>query len=248
MTPNIFISYSWKNKDIADIIDNDWQAVGINLIRDIRDLNYKQDIKDFMRRVNDSDFVLLLISKGYLESSSCMYEALEMFDNPTFKTRILPILIEDARISKPIERAIYLGYWEQEIQKLTNVIKNLTDLTNAASLYEELNHFTRIRAFIDKFINEIMKILCIPWPDAKNDNYKVIFNEIGYNEEGILEECFRIQNIQNIEEQSLALDELSCALSVPGAALEIWSILARAASYSVSVSISLVISFLIGRL
>src|SRR5687767_6208072 len=99
MQPQIFISYSWKDKDIVETIDNDWKAVGITFIRDVRDLKYKQNIKEFMDRVKSADYVLLLIIKGYLESENCMYEALEMFDGPDFDKKILPIKTEDAKIS-----------------------------------------------------------------------------------------------------------------------------------------------------
>jgi hypothetical protein len=101
MQPQIFISYCWKNKDIADSIDKDWETVGIKLIRDIRDLEFKQNIKAFMQRIDTCDYVLLLISKGYL----CMYEALELFEEPSCKGKVLPILVEDARIVKPKKRA-----------------------------------------------------------------------------------------------------------------------------------------------
>lgn len=209
MQPQVFISYSWKDKDIADTLDKDWDAVGLKLIRDVRDLAYKQNIKDFMTRVNESDYVLLLISRGYLESKNCMYEALEMFEKPSFKEKILPILTEDARIDKPGERLRYIQYWEEEIDKLNENIKKLKSHANAIGIYQELDHYTKIRASIDRFMHEINSILCIPWKDAKQSAYKSIFEVMGFDSEGVIEECIRVIQLTDTEDKKIALDELS---------------------------------------
>jgi len=208
MQPQIFISYSWRNKDIVDTIDADWEAVGIKLIRDIRDLEYKQNIKDFMKRVNDSDYVLLIISKGYLESKSCMYEAIEMFESSSFKDRILPILVEDARIDKSHERLNYIQYWEEEIEKLNSSIKNLKSHANAIGIYKELDHYTKIRSSIDRFMDEISSILCLPWDEAKQTSYAPLFKAIGVDRDNILAKCIKINSLASVEEKELALDEL----------------------------------------
>src|SRR5207249_7955720 len=61
--PDIFISYSWKNKDIADEIDNRFKSVGITMRRDIRDAGYRKSIKEFMQQIRETDFVLMIISE-----------------------------------------------------------------------------------------------------------------------------------------------------------------------------------------
>jgi hypothetical protein len=72
--PNIFLSYSWKDRDIADEIDNDFKAVGITFRRDERDAKYRTSIKEFMDTVGKHDYVVMLISDDYLRSANCMYE------------------------------------------------------------------------------------------------------------------------------------------------------------------------------
>ncbi|MBF9224260.1 TIR domain-containing protein [Hymenobacter sp. BT662] len=69
-SPKIYISYSWSEQEmlIADTIDQDWQSVGIKLIRDKRDVNYKDSLKDFMRSMSEGDYVLVIIGQGYLQS------------------------------------------------------------------------------------------------------------------------------------------------------------------------------------
>jgi tetratricopeptide (TPR) repeat protein len=208
MQPQIFLSYSGRNKAIADAIDNDWQAVGLTLLRDVRDLTFKQNIKDFMRRVHKSDFVLLLISKDYLESKNCMYEALEMFQNGDFKRKILPILTDDAQITDALTRLYYVEHWEGRRQALSDSLRRFAN--PPASAVQELAQFEKIRDSIDEFASEVQSLLCAFWPHVQQEDYASIFDHIGYskNESAILEACRHIITLATEEDQELALQEL----------------------------------------
>ncbi|MDB4921920.1 toll/interleukin-1 receptor domain-containing protein [Mucilaginibacter sp.] len=96
LNPNIFLSYSWANADIADEIDDIFKGIGIQLIRDIRDAPYRASIKDFMHQIGKSDFVLMVISDEYLRSVNCMYEVIELLNTHEFEKRILPVIIDNA--------------------------------------------------------------------------------------------------------------------------------------------------------
>jgi Tfp pilus assembly protein PilF len=211
MQPQIFLSYSWKNKAIADKIDNDWQDVGLTLLRDVRDMTFKQNIKDFMKRVHKSDFVLLLISKDYLESKNCMYEALEMFQNEDFKRKILPILTDDAQINEALARLSYMDHWEGKRQELSDNIRRFAN--PPASVIHELQHFEKIRDSIDAFASEVQSLLCAFWPQVQKENYSSIFTHIGYskNDSVVLKACGQILTLATEEDQELALEELKAA-------------------------------------
>jgi hypothetical protein len=43
--PKIFLSYSHKNKNVAEAIDNDFQKIGIMFQRDVRDVGYMESLK-----------------------------------------------------------------------------------------------------------------------------------------------------------------------------------------------------------
>jgi tetratricopeptide (TPR) repeat protein len=216
MQPKVFLSYSWKNKDVADIIDKDWEAVGISLTRDVRGLKFKQDIKHFMRSVKQSDRVILLISEAYLQSQNCMYEALEMLNDERFKEKILPILVGDTKIHDPISRAKYIKYWEQKADELNESIKLLSDLDGTAGLQRDLSHYRRIRQSIDRFTTEIQDMLCASWPATKANNYTELYEHIGFDpaESTVLEHCNRALNLLSPEAQDVELEELS--LIYPG--------------------------------
>ena len=72
MNKTIFISYSWKDKELVDKIEKNLEPItqmnSISLIRDTRDLEYNESVEDFMKRVKDEDYVLMLITDNYLKS------------------------------------------------------------------------------------------------------------------------------------------------------------------------------------
>jgi len=214
MQPKVFLSYSWKNKDVADTIDKDWEAVGIPLTRDIRGLEFKQDIKQFMHKVTECDHVILLISKEYLESRNCMYEALEMLNDARFKEKILPILIGDAKIHDPVDRVQYVKHWEQRANALNENIKQLDDLDGTMGLQQDLHQLRRIRQSIDRFTSEIQAILCATWPATKDNNYAELYQHIGFASSEVLEQCNYARNIMDYEQQEIVLETLS--IEYPG--------------------------------
>jgi tetratricopeptide (TPR) repeat protein len=211
-SPKIYISYSWSEQEmlIADTIDQDWQSVGIKLIRDKRDVNYKDSLKDFMRSMPNGDYVLAIIGQGYLQSKNCMFEALELFRHPEFKDKILPVIAPNAGIHSGLGKAKYVKYWEDKISELNQEIKALGNLSNIQSISEELDHFTRIRNSFSDFAGILSDMRAVSWPDIREKQYKEIFEHIGFSTEdtGIKAECLRILDINDKEERELQLYEL----------------------------------------
>ena len=66
---SIFVSYSWKNGIIADTLDSLFRNKGIELRRDIRDLNITDSVKAFMKTIRHSDYSIMIISEDYLKST-----------------------------------------------------------------------------------------------------------------------------------------------------------------------------------
>ncbi len=56
----VFLSYSWKNQREAEVLDNDFRSLGIDIIRDVRSMTYKESIKAFMNGITTSDFTSIL--------------------------------------------------------------------------------------------------------------------------------------------------------------------------------------------
>lgn len=208
MEPQIFLSYSWSNTKDADILDEDWKKIGIRLVRDVRDAKYKQNLRQFMQRVHESDYVLLFISKSYLQSQNCMYEALEVFEDPAFTDKILPILIDDAKLYDPLVRLAYIEHWRVRASELDKALKRMRGSSAmAASVTDDLRQVTKIANSIDAFADAIRIMRYASWPAIKDEGYADIFKYIGYDpsERVVLEELSRIIALTDTEDQENAL-------------------------------------------
>lgn len=95
----IFLSYSHKDSSIVDDIEKKFNKLGLELKRDIRELNYdKKSIKEFMKQIRQSDYAIILVTKNYLKSPKCMFELYEFLKEQDYKNRIIPLIQESSNI------------------------------------------------------------------------------------------------------------------------------------------------------
>jgi GTPase SAR1 family protein len=146
----VFVSYAWtdESSNIVDKLQKRLQQNGIKLIRDRDELNYKDSIRDFMKRLGKGKCVVVVISEKYLKSENCMFELLQISKDKNIRERIFPIILNDANIYRPIGRVVYAKYWEDEAEELDKALKSLrgSDLTN---LQQDLNLYAEIRRSFD---------------------------------------------------------------------------------------------------
>lgn len=158
----IFLSYSWSDDELANDIDNKFAEKGITLERDRRDLKYKSSIKEFMKRIRQDDFVLIIISDNYLKSANCMYEVTEFIKDENYKERILPILRNDAKIFNAMERTQYIRYWQNEYIKLREEASDIEEANKIDNLRERIR-YERIQRELPEFmcsISDMNLIIC----------------------------------------------------------------------------------------
>lgn len=72
----MFVSYAWNPESCA-IVDKLQQALegqGIRLLRDRKEVRYKDSIRDFMRRTGKGKAVeVVVISEKHLKSENCIF-------------------------------------------------------------------------------------------------------------------------------------------------------------------------------
>ena len=203
-TPNIFLSYSWANKHIADIIDDDFKKIGVYVQRDIRDVIYRGNLEEYMQRAAKSDFVLMILSDEYLKSINCMYEVIEVLNTHELDKKVLPVLNNNVPdIFNQNGRKLYYDYWKNKIVEAEEHSKQhlnedtLAELKKSKSIYECLG----------EFFNQIKHLKSETFENLKEENYKSIFKIVGWNESIVREEIIFIQKIKDVEEKELKLDE-----------------------------------------
>lgn len=150
----VFISYAWggKSEEIANQIEKALQANHISLIRDKNHLGFKGRIKAFMERIGRGKCVVVVISEKYLKSENCMFELVQIAKNEEFYERIFPVVLEDAKIYKPIERIQYVQYWEQQIHELDQQIRSVSS-ANLEGFREDIDLYNEIRQYLPRLTN-----------------------------------------------------------------------------------------------
>ena len=150
----VFLSYAWKDEDLANSIDAMFADAGITLIRDKREIVYRDSIKEFMKKIRFNDYVILVISNDYLKSENCMYEISELTKDENYKTRILPIVKNNAGIFDPIGRNSYVIYWQDKYKNLYADSEKIDPLSRSG-IISELIRYERIMRDLPVFLQNI---------------------------------------------------------------------------------------------
>ncbi|MBN4002838.1 COR domain-containing protein, partial [Nostoc sp. LPT] len=175
----IFISYAWdgESEQFVNQVDETFQAKGIKIIRDKRDLGYKGLIKAFMKRIGRGKCAIAVISDKYLKSPNCMFELVQIAKNGEFYNRIFPIVLADAQIYKPVARLKYIKYWEDEIKELDEEMKKV-GAANLQGFREEIDQYTEIRNTIAELTN-LLKDMNTLTPDIHSESdFESLLNAI----------------------------------------------------------------------
>jgi len=154
VSKEIFISYSWttESKEIADQLEATFQAKGIQIMRDISQMKYKDRIQEFMQNIGRGKCVIVIISQAYLQSQNCMFELLEIAKNGDFRDRIFPIVLPSAKIYDSEDRIEYVQYWEQKITKLDEAMKTVSS-ANLQGFREDIDLYSEIRDSFSQLTN-----------------------------------------------------------------------------------------------
>ncbi|MDB5127059.1 toll/interleukin-1 receptor domain-containing protein [Mucilaginibacter sp.] len=206
MSPHkIFLSYSWANNAIADEIDGHFQKYGISLIRDVRALRYRDELKAFMAKIQETDFVVMLIGHDFLQSENCMFEMLKMIQAKDFGKRILPISIGDAKFYNAAQRAVYYRLWDEKIA----ATRKLAAEFETTDFVELLKHQRDVRNELPDFFTKICAINLKTFAELRDQGYRPIFQILGYNDQQFIDRLNLISEIKDVDLKFTALEQLS---------------------------------------
>ncbi|MFT6864335.1 MAG: internalin A [Akkermansiaceae bacterium] len=131
----VFISYAWgdetpegiERSETVRLIDEGLQNRNFHVRRDNRELSFRDEITTFMNRIGKADRVVVILSEKYLKSPYCMYELLQIYqrsgsDKEEFLSHIIPVILDDTKISSLAEKLNYGLYWKEKCAKVSQII------------------------------------------------------------------------------------------------------------------------------
>jgi tetratricopeptide (TPR) repeat protein len=178
--PEIFLSYSWASKKIADKIYYDLSFVGFNVIKDDHTLKYTDRLPDFMQKIRKADFALLLVCDSYLKSINCMTEVMQLDKDDNAWKKILPTIFKDAKFYQVLDRIHYVKYWQEKSDAIESALKSI-DPINATVLYQELKSYKGITQNIDSFLTNLKEQFNVSPEELFEKFYSPLTERIGVN-------------------------------------------------------------------
>jgi tetratricopeptide (TPR) repeat protein len=176
--PQIFLSYSWASKKIADKIYQDLSFVGFDVIIDDHTIKYTDRISDFMKKIRKSDFALLLVCDSYIKSINCMTEVMQLEKDDDVWKKVLPVICKDTKFYDVLDRILYVNYWQAKSNAIESALTNI-DPVNATKLYDELKSYKTISQNIDLFLYNLKDQLNVSPEELFESFYRPITKRIG---------------------------------------------------------------------
>ncbi len=173
---SLFISYSWRDKDAVDKLDRKLQKYGYKIERDIRDAEYTQSIKDFMKKIRKTDYSIIILSDSFLKSENCMNEIFEFIKDDNYRDRIIPIILKSAKEIWGESKGInYTIYWKEKEKTFKEKLK-LIDEESKLGYIEDLKHISLVKDSIGEIINKFRNMKMFDIDDENIE--KMIYQHI----------------------------------------------------------------------
>lgn len=178
--PEIFISYK-TGADSEALVEELEKALAereIIPIRDKRDIGFRDNISDFMKRLGRGNYVVIVMSDGYLKSRHCMFELCELAEHEDFHDRIFPIIMPDARIFTAEDILDYVLFWQEKENTLDKKIKSVESTANLHGIREQLDLYARIRAQMGIITDSLQKMNSLNIDEHRETRFKAMLNAL----------------------------------------------------------------------
>ena len=149
---SVFISYSWKDKAIAQKITDDLRARGIRVWIDTSELLPGDSlIQKISKGISDSEFIVMILSRNSQKSQWAQRELEIAFrqEREGSSVRFIPIRIDDSLIPSFLSDRVYIDFqndYEAAIEllartvaeKLPESIPKVSEIIDAEELAEKI--------------------------------------------------------------------------------------------------------------
>lgn len=152
--PDIFLSYCQRDSSIADDIELYFKYdIDVDIQRDIRDIGKWKSIKEFMGKIRDTDYAIMIVTENYLKSQACMYEVLEAMKERNYSNRIFPV-VADSNIYDVLWQIDIVKYWQDRRKELERKVK-LIEPAAAGKFHDDIKHFQNISINAAEFMQTV---------------------------------------------------------------------------------------------
>jgi internalin A len=178
-TKEVFVSYAWtpESEQVVDALAAALQSRGVPLIRDKSELQYKDSIRDFMRRIGTGKCIVLVMSRRYLESHNCMFELTEIAEHGDFADRVFPIVLDDAGIFDVTVRLDYVKYWEDRKDRLNEKMKTVSQ-EHLEGIREEIDLYARIRRTVARLIEVLANMNTLTTAQLQRSAFEELYRKL----------------------------------------------------------------------
>ena len=167
LQPTLFISYCWNDGNVyADELEAQLTDY-FDVKRDKSQLIVNDDINDFMAEIANCDYVLIVLTAGYVKSLNCMREVAYLLQQPDWKYKSM-VLVVDETIYSTDRKIEILNYWYLRKKKAEGECTT-ADLGKII-LEEEASILRDIYSQLEKFLYGITR--------RKNPHMIAVVNEL----------------------------------------------------------------------
>lgn len=205
--PDILILYNWKNMDAATLIEQNLACAGIALASDIHGYVFKAERGKFIEACDSHDFILLLISDDYLRSPHSMYELTLLYANPTARTKLIPIVLDDAGIFDARRRENYAEYWSHELEQLRRQSAEDNIIIDVSEMKKDIVYYNEIRDNIAVIMDWVANGQHITWQELTDNYCEPLLRLIGLSEEHVRGAVSAIRSAQKRKAKHIAGDK-----------------------------------------
>lgn len=177
----VYVSYNWTGESLH-IVDYfctvlDYEKIGFK--RDKRDCSYLENIKEFMNAIRAGKTVVVVFNRYYFKSRYCMYELSGIMEDPAFKDRVLPVVIDDTIRDSTFYVEI-VKYWKNQLDEESELVEELKSIDPNMAKPEE----TKCKEI--EAIYQLLPIIkeYIDWINAENldslssSHFKTIIDKV----------------------------------------------------------------------
>lgn len=178
-SPEVFVSYAWKSAPSVELVNDLEQAFEgrpLRLVRDRSDIGYRESFRRFMEHLGRGSCIVVVISKEYLESESCMFELTEIHSRGDLRDRVFPIVLDEA-IYKARTRLRFVKHWEDEKKELNEALKEV-DAENLDGIHEDLDLYSKIRTTVAGIMDILRDMNALTPEQHRGSDFQALFDAI----------------------------------------------------------------------